>query len=357
MSPCNDDTLRWCARLRPWQARAGPSPLRRGLALEQRRGHGSPLIPAPITAASALTSPSRTDCEPTRGRWRLRATQVCRAALAPEQPILKVLAVERSQADLARAAAALLVGGLPAWGASAASAANQRPATVPALREWVGGTGAVTLRGGARIVVRRNRRTLRPGDQQLARGPAPPDQPALSASPPVAALGCVAATCCSRPRLARPRAGWGGLLPADWPNREDRCARIGWGLLRRAHAAPARAFGSPAAGGARPRLAPLPGTRADARQRASVLHARLAREAHPRARRPEAQPPAPALLRRPGLPAREQVAPGDRVEPAPDQGGRAPPGGARAPSAPDDRAGDRRARAHGPRWRATPSSS
>ena len=76
--------------------------------------------------------------------------------------------MEPSRADLARAAIALLAVALPAWGASAASAANQRPATLPALREWVGGNGGVTLRGGARVVVRRNRKTLRPEARQLA---------------------------------------------------------------------------------------------------------------------------------------------------------------------------------------------
>jgi hexosaminidase len=67
---------------------------------------------------------------------------------------------------VARAAALGLVvlGLLPAG----AGAANERPATVPALREWAGGTGTMPVRGGARVVVLRNRNRLRPEARQLA---------------------------------------------------------------------------------------------------------------------------------------------------------------------------------------------
>jgi hexosaminidase len=60
------------------------------------------------------------------------------------------------------AAAALAL----AVGAGSAEAANERPATVPALREWVGANGAVKLRGGARIVAKH--KALRGEARQLA---------------------------------------------------------------------------------------------------------------------------------------------------------------------------------------------
>ena len=57
---------------------------------------------------------------------------------------------------------------LLAFAGDAAQAANPRPATVPALREWTGGAGTTTLRRGARVVVRRRRNTLRPEARLLA---------------------------------------------------------------------------------------------------------------------------------------------------------------------------------------------
>lgn len=57
---------------------------------------------------------------------------------------------------------------LLAFAGDAAQAANPRPATVPALREWTGGAGTTTLRRGARVVVTRRRNTLRPEARLLA---------------------------------------------------------------------------------------------------------------------------------------------------------------------------------------------
>ena len=228
--------------------------------------------------------------------------------------------------------------------APAAWAANPRPDTVPALREWTGGKGQFKLGEDARVFA--PKRFASEG-RLLAR-----DLKIDFARHATPGAGDVVLE-----RGLR-RAPHRGLLADDRAEGDRDGAEQSRRVLRRAHA-PAAPRRRPH-GSARPRArqAALPRARPDDRQRPPVLLARVADGADPRARGPQAQPAPPALLRQPGLPARERVAPRDRHEPALDEGRRRASCVRRRPPPPrDDRARARHARAPAGGARAAPRAA
>ena len=228
------------------------------------------------------------------------------------------------------------------------------PTTIPALREWEGGEGTFQLRRGSRIVVpRARRRKLRseapPAGVRSRRADGPPPT-GRRLAPPAAAAGRHPAGARGPSARARGR----GLPPADRRSGEDRRAAPCGRVLRDPHAPPAAPPGPAASARPGARLAALPRAGADGGRRPQVLHPRLAALPRARARLAQAQLPASAPERQPGLPHREREPSGDRLG-APSHEGRGPVAD-RAGAAPPHhrRAGDRHAGPHGGRARPTP---